>query len=564
MIISIGIHIQDHVLTIVEVLQQGKTTKVGDMATVPLEPKATEVQKRTIIIDHLNQLVEKHQKESYRFCFTLPQSQISAFQATFPFREKFKILKTIPFEIENTSPFHLDEVLFDIRFSMNTQKNQSDIMCLLTSKDNVTNFLDSVKKARLSPYLLSTDGAAIANLIEGWNPDFKIKIIKNRKETLYIHLGYNESFALFFYDKKLKHISSISWGFKPIIQAMIQRYQLSHPQAQKEFIDKAFILSENTGTTQEQKFFSTLIKKEIEPLVDKLKILKLSLETNGGHKVQDGFILGPGSVIQNLSSFLSSELSFPIRRMQKTAQSPDLDLFNPSSHHFLVAFGVALEGFKRPPYEGLNLIRSLKNNMGFFFFQKKWKQIFTYAFALFIIFTSYSLIRDTQSQNIADKTNELFVDFGKKIALLPIRKTNLDNVKEFLNVQESIKENRKFITADISQPQPIDRLKTLTQKIDKKSEWNLKITLLEIEDDKIHMEGYMNENFVNDLESQLKQISKKGIVKITKPKPQLILPSAPDDNLKIEKGEIEKGEIEKGEIEKGKLFSYSFNLRDDL
>ena len=115
----------------------------------------------------LDQSGERYQRENSRFCFALAQHQISSFQASFPFRERFKILRTLPFEIEDKSPFRLSKVLFDIRFSSISEANQADIICFLTPRQNATQFLDLIKKTKISPHLLSAEAVAIANLIEG-------------------------------------------------------------------------------------------------------------------------------------------------------------------------------------------------------------------------------------------------------------------------------------------------------------------------------------------------------------------------------------------------------------
>lgn len=570
MIISIGIHIQDHILTIAEVLQEGTNVKINEMINIPLSPKLTEVQKRTLIIDELEKKVKLHQKNSHRFCFSLPQSQVSTFQASFPFKEKFKILKTIPFELEDKSPFKMNEVVFDIRKSMHSAKTESDIICFLTPTKNVNRFMDFVKMAKISPHLLSSEGSAVANLIEGWNPNLKFEPYHSQNETLYIYLGHKESLALFFSNKILHHIFTISWGFQPIVHSMMNRYHLNFESAYKEFLNKAFILTETEGVTKEQKMFSSLIKKEISHLVDKLKILKLSLETESKSAIQEACVLGPGSAIQNLSSFLSDELSFPVTRMKQVTQSPSLDLFEASSQTSLVAVGTALEGLKRPPYEGLNLMRSLRQNIGFLI-QRKWKQALSYVAMLLVVFTGYATFRDMQNQKISDKTHEIFTDYSNQVAFLPVRKATIDSVNDFLNTQDTIQKSRSIIKQELSDLQPIDHLKMITQNINKKSEWNLKITFLSIKNKKIIIAGHVNNEFKDDLRSQLKNIAKKNKMQILQSRidkisknieSQIKKIKTPSKKTSVKKQEERLAELE--ELKRTQGFAYSFTLRDNL
>ena len=577
--ISIGIHIQDHHIAVVKLLLKNGKIETKEITKYSLGHRLTDEERRVKIAEHLNQIFEKQQKEPCRFCFTLPQNQVSSFQASFPFKERFKILRTIPFEIEDKSPFRLDKILFDIRFSNITKKNQSDVICFLTPKQHVTDFLDFVKKTKISPYLLSAEAAAISNLIEGLNQPSE-RTTKSKKGSLYIHLGYTESFALFFYNKQLRHISTFSWGFDSVVENMMSRYQLSFEEAQNQFAEKAFVLTEKKGVTKEQVFFSQLIKAELHLLVDKLKILKLSLETDKEIQIQEGFILGTGSVIQNLSSFLSEELSLPVQRMKKITKFSDWNLFDPTSHSFLVPLGLALEGFKRPPYEGLNLIRSLNKKMGLFFLQDKWKKPILYVVAGFFLLTSYSFFRKQQNEKISDQVHNIFMNYGKKVAFLSARNTTVEDVENFLNTQESIKTNRIFVQDQVSEPQPIDRLKILTKHINTKPEWNFKLTFLKIEGRKIHMEGYVAEDFSVDFKNQLQEISenkkvdtltpkiKKEDSKVENLKLDLKKEDSKVENLKLDLKKEEEEEEEEEEVpqeeDKDLNFAYSFNLKDDL
>ena len=555
--ISIGIHIQDHHIAVVKLLLKNGKIETKEITKYSLGHRLTEKERRIKTAEHLNHIFEKYEKESCRFCFALPQHQVSSFQASFPFKERFKILRTIPFEIEDKSPFRLEKILFDIRFSNITKKNESDVICFLTPKEHVTDFLDFIKQTKISPYLLSTEAAAISNLIEGLNQHSKQTTV-SKKGALYIHLGYTESFALFFYNKQLKHISTFSWGFDSVIENMMSRYQLSFEEAQNQFAEKAFVLTEKEGVTKEQVFFSQLIKTELHLLVDKLKILKLSVETDKAIQIQKGFILGSGSVIQNLSSFLSDELSLPVQRMKKITQFSDWNLFDSTSHSFLIPLGLALEGFKRPPYEGLNLIRSLNKKMSLFFLQEKWKKSILYIVASFFILTSYSFFRKQENQKISDQVHNIFMNYSKKVASLSARKTTVENVEHFLTTQTNIKEARILIQDQVSEPQPIDRLKILTKHITTKPEWNFKLTFLEIENRKIHIEGYISEVHSMDFKNQLREISENKKIKILTPKIKKELPKGEDLKLDLKNKEVPQKE------NKDLNFSYSFTIKDDL
>ena len=97
--ISIGIHIQKHSVRVAELFLKGSSLEQGAVYEYPLDPSLTEEQKQIQISEQLRPFKERYKGEVFRFCYGLPQSQNTCFHNIFPFREKFKIIKTLPFEI---------------------------------------------------------------------------------------------------------------------------------------------------------------------------------------------------------------------------------------------------------------------------------------------------------------------------------------------------------------------------------------------------------------------------------------------------------------------------------
>ena len=362
---SIGIHIQEHSINIAEVSPNGT---IRNTHIIPLEPYDTKEQKYIQIAQHLKTLEKAHKKEAVRFCFTLSQHQVSHFKAQFPFREKFKLTKTLPFEIEDQSPFQPEQVFFDSRVSLTPRENKHSVLCFLTPRETVQEYSEMIKNTKITPWLLSAEGAALATLVEGLNP-----LPENAGSAVYVYLDWSESLALFFHEGNLETLSHISWGFQPIVEAMKKTYKLNTEDAKKQFAEKAFILMEQKGFTKEQMFFSSLIKKEADRLVEKLRFLQLSMETETELKFQQVHLLGPGSVIKNLPAFLSRTFPIPFSRLKTLPQFPEWELNSYFRQTFLIPLGLALEGLRRPPYSGLNLM-SVLNEKKTLTFKKKWKK----------------------------------------------------------------------------------------------------------------------------------------------------------------------------------------------
>ena len=508
---SIGIHIQEHNINIVEVSLNGTINKTH---IIPLEPYDTQEQKHIQIAQQLRSLAKEHKKEAARFCFALPQNQVSFFKTQFPFREKFKLIKTLPFEIEDQSPFPSNRVFFDSRVSLKSRNNKYSVLCFLTPRERVQEYNEVIKDSKITPWLISAEGPALATLLEGLNPS-----PENAGSAVYIYLGWSESLALFFHEGNLETLSHISWGFQPVVEAMKKTYKLNTENAKKQFSEKAFILMEQKGFTKEQIFFSSLIKKEVGQLIEKLRFLQLSMETDTELKFQKVLLMGPGAVIKNLPSFLSRTFSIPFLRLKAVPQFPNWELNDYSNQTFLIPLGLALEGLRRPPYSGLNLMKSL-NERKFLNFQKQWKKTLIAVGISFAVLTAYALIKNRESRQLADHIHSVFMTYGEKIAFLRSSKIHEEAVEDFLSKKESERNNKKQLESKLSKITPLDHLKTLTDILKPPSEWELKITALKIKKRMIDIEGKIHPSFHETLTDRLQSLAEANTLKKKELPPQ--------------------------------------------
>ena len=292
--LSIGIHITESSVHFAELSLEGPKPKLESFEEHFFEDQDIEEEKVLFIVRHIEKIEEKHKGKTLRFCYGLSQNSVTSFLVKFPFKEKFKILKTIPFEIEDKSPFRPDKVFFDARICKIKDQNKSSALCFVTPEENVNEFLEFSSKLKKPPYLLSCSASALANLLESWNKPLS-QIQNPRYHSIYIYLGVENSQILFYKEGYLEHISVLDWTMVGIVKEMEKMYKLTAEKAWEEFFEKSFILTLEKGFTKEQIFFSNLIKKKISLLIPKLQLFKISLETEQKIKIEEAVLFGPGS-----------------------------------------------------------------------------------------------------------------------------------------------------------------------------------------------------------------------------------------------------------------------------
>ena len=356
--LSIGIHIEEGCLNVAALSYKNRTFNLEDGFSIPFSSPFDERARHLELAQALKSLQEKYKNQLVRLCFALPQNQISCFASTFPFTEKFKIMKTLPFEIEENTLFQSDNVFFDGRISSPEKAGSSEVVSFVTLKENVKNFLAPLKQLKIEPYLLSAEGSALASFVEEWNRATGSSTV-TASSQIYIHIGLKSSLGLFFKEGKLRNIFHFNWNYGVILEEMEKKYKLSFQEAQEQFFERAFVLTEREGFTREQVFFSDMIQSHLKSLIQELGLHRLSAEAKEETHFKEIFLMGPGSVIKNLSAFLSLKLSLSVYRMKPMEPLFPFKKEDPGN---LIALGLAMEGLKRPPYTGLNLIHSLQKS----------------------------------------------------------------------------------------------------------------------------------------------------------------------------------------------------------
>ena len=504
--VSIGFYITKNSLSCAE-LTLSPRPKIQYCEEFFFENPNSQEEKQLVLSRQMERIENKYKGQSLRFCYGLNQNKVTSFLIEFPFKEKFKILKTLPFEIEDKTPFSSDKVCFDARLCQITERNKSYALCFVTPKETIYKFIEFNKTLNKAPYLLSCSAVALANLLENWNKPLS-QTQNSDMDSLYIYLGAENSQLLFYKEGHLKHVSVLDWASSGIVEEMEKLYKLSKVKAWEEFFAKSFILTSVKGWTKEQVFFSNLIKKHIQLLVPKLKLLKMSLETQKNTSITTGKIFGPGAAIKNLTAFLSAELAVNMSRLKSFTHFPEFDLMAKPSVE--IALGLALEGLKSSPYSGLNFLRSEKKESALLY-SKKWQRAGLIFFLCFLIGTVYSFARKRESFNILSQMQEVFLDYGQKIAYLKESQVQEESIKDFLKSEKAKIKQERIVKEELSRPGPMDQLKLIVEKIGPAEKWDLKIHYLKIFERKVEIRGWVKSLSLQNFKSQLQSLAQTPI-----------------------------------------------------
>ncbi|MBC6415862.1 MAG: hypothetical protein GDA46_05670 [Bdellovibrionales bacterium] len=550
--VSLGIYILKDSFCISEVSLLKQKLKLLSIKEFFWEDSSEE-KKLKMLSEQIAQREQKYKGQNIRFCYCLPQSLVASFSLQLPFKERFKILKTIPFEVEEHTPFQSNKILFDARVCQIREKNQSDVLVFVTLEESISSFLSFLKSVKRPIHFLSCSISSLVNLLEAWNTPLSKSQNSELVET-YIYLGIENSYLLFFKNGFLNHSSSLDWGCREIIDEMKKIYKLDKSKAWKEFFHKSFLLTQNQGFSKEQVFFSNLVKKHVEKLISQFNLLNMSLASKENVKISKVRTFGPGSIIRNLNVFLEKKLNIPFHSLKKFLPFPHWNWKEQA--YGLIATGLALEGLKRYPYQGLDFLHSKKQLPSLFSLGKLKKKAIIACMAFFILL-SYVVVKDYETSKLLLQIEEVFNEYGRKIAYLSPNKLNVENVESFLKKERKILEAKEIIKKELSKANSLDYLEKVVHKIGSSEKWNLNLESLRIFGSKIEIKGSIDSSKQEDFYKFLKTLALAQSISSGEAKKKAVSINSKGDQNKM----LSSDESEKKDQHIKAVFSYSFQFK---
>ena len=525
--IFIGIDFGSCALKAVAIKTSGKTFHILQTHYFPIKPEDSEEQKELSTLSHLKGLIDLYKNRDVKYIFCCPQNEISVHTLHFPFKERYKIKKSLPFEIEDKlALFSKQNLISDIKI-ISRSENSATVLVFSSFKENIIKLIETLSKMGIQPFIVSCEASAVSNLFEK-RPDKKQKKLqkpegqstdksKHKECELYVKIGHTHTMVMVFSQGLMENVYSFEWGVSSCIRKIARKYEIPFHAAQEQFCEKAFVLSESKGYTGSQIEFSKAIQEPLGILVHKLQLLLLELQGEKKYKCKQLFITGGGSQIRNLQVFLSKELNLPCVRVEHPTVYPEWNLRNNEEHqnNLITALGTALEGMKSIRNPAINFLKgdlAVKMNP-LATIPPRWTQNALLIITALVFLNLYSLLRQQQSETLSGKIQNTFRRESIRTAKLSPKNISVEKVKTFMKNQQKILKHNELSRELKQLPSALDRIKNLSTAIKKSEKWNMDITQLNIVDDKIQIAGLISSLYLKDLENQLQELAETNTFK---------------------------------------------------
>lgn len=225
-------------------------------------------------------------------------------QITFSGLDKKKAELSIPFQLEDTTPFVQGKSHFSAQFH-----EKKDLFALVEVGllDEFVMIVKNFYQRSIKLHMVTTESACVEfSLIE-----------KNIDTCCFVDIGHFSTKLYFFHEHRLVFIESSSKGGFHLTEAIKNFYKISEEEAVMYKHQNSFLLTEEQkkNATEDQVVFSEVLEKEFDQLFKDFNRMEMSFRVITGKSIDNFIITGGSSEIKNLDNFFTDKTGISVQKM---------------------------------------------------------------------------------------------------------------------------------------------------------------------------------------------------------------------------------------------------------
>lgn len=522
---SIGIDIGNYSLKIAEVeaLSRGYLIHRVEEHFLSQDPSKD---RKLEIIDLLRQFVNQVDTSDIKFVLSLSQTQVASRSLFFPFKERHKILKSVPFELEDDIPFSQEHAIFDAKICRYLGPG-AEVLASAVPKEHIHQILQLASDGGIDVDIVTSEGLAATNLFEKWfdlppqlEPQDENATPEPAAGFIVLDLGHRKTNMLTYRKDCLVDIRSFNWGGADIAKKLTEKYNLHITEAIKQLNKKGFLLLNNDGASADQIEFSDLIKSCVDELAQNVRFSLIELQTEYNIDFKSASMIGGLAQLKNLHAYLTQKLEVACNPTTRFQYHLEIDFNNQTLKAATCAQAVAMavEGIKKPKNPPSNFLRGEfeKKSQSMRVFWEKWQYSIGLASALLVVIFIYGLLRQNLSATAADEAYYLLKTQTAKITNTSGLKANTSTAKRFIREQQRLAKSVKSIEDLKKINSAMDILRKISERVPGR-ELRLNVTSVSIRDTTVRLQGEVaSQRASQSLQSYLKSLA-EGPITTTQP-----------------------------------------------
>ncbi len=244
-----------------------------------------------------------------------PSKKLTARMFELPVAQRKKAIAMIPFQLEETIPFVLTDVVYGS--TLEKEANHTRVNIQMTQMDQFIDYYMELQMHNIVPAALTTELSIINNYIQD---------IEIFAPYCILDIGHKGTNAYFINKKKIAttHYSDIAGHI--LDEVIASSYQISLREASEYKHQNAFFLTESQydDVDADQREFALLMKTTLQPLINEFRRWEIGFRSQYGNKVKKILLMGGSGRMKNINNFLTQHLGTEIEMLDTQKLTPHI------------------------------------------------------------------------------------------------------------------------------------------------------------------------------------------------------------------------------------------------
>jgi type IV pilus assembly protein PilM len=304
-------------------------SKVEAAGEQPVEPGTPETRRNRQLVA-LARLMERDVFRADVIVAGFPGELVTTRFITQPFGDEKKIDQTIAGELADELPFELDRAVFSHE-TIARSKTESTSLCAAGYSDHVRSFLEAVQANGVDPKFVPVDVLELYNLYTHYlredaskpeapgSPSEEASTfiapspVGPPDARLLVDIGHERTLVAACSEQGIAFVRVLRAGGQDVTEAIAKDYELTPGNAEAGKHEDALVTSpRHPATSDAEQRMADVVTKGLANLVRELRRTIQTIRKEKKVRVARIDLLGGGSRIKNLPSYLAEQLNVPV------------------------------------------------------------------------------------------------------------------------------------------------------------------------------------------------------------------------------------------------------------
>ncbi len=223
----LGIEVRSHTVSAVLVKNSFKETRVEDFEYVPLQDQYPGEERITAGI---KAVIKKMALKGAACIASIPSSHISFRNIHIPFEDRKKIRQVLPFELEPSLPYPVDDLIIDFHSCRLSPPNgNAELLTAAVEKTTLSKYIHALSDSGIEPDLITINGYAAAQLIsrQADNSKYQVFLDMDRQGATLFAVASDRIFLVRFFPHNTARVPAakyISSNIRRTLTAFSDRF----------------------------------------------------------------------------------------------------------------------------------------------------------------------------------------------------------------------------------------------------------------------------------------------------------------------------------------------------